>query len=74
MLAAMFERDAAREVGLLELYDDVVIASESYDGDPAPLRRCCDCQCREGRNSVVDSRARSDPNWRQRSVVIVASC
>jgi hypothetical protein len=39
VLAAMFERDAARELGLTELYDEIVIESESYDGDPAPLAR-----------------------------------
>jgi hypothetical protein len=40
VLAAMFERDAARALGLVEMYDEIVIASESYDGDPAPLWRC----------------------------------
>jgi hypothetical protein len=40
VLVAMFERDAARELGLVELYDEIVIESESYDGDPAPL--CCE--------------------------------
>jgi hypothetical protein len=39
VLAAMFERDAARELGLVELYDEIVIESERYDGDPAPLAR-----------------------------------
>jgi hypothetical protein len=39
VLAAMFERDAARELGLVELYDEIVIESERYDGDPPPLAR-----------------------------------
>jgi hypothetical protein len=39
VLAAMFERDAARAVGLVEMYDEIVMESESYDGDPAPLWR-----------------------------------
>jgi hypothetical protein len=38
VLVAMFERDAARELGLVELYDEIVIESESYDGDPTALR------------------------------------
>lgn len=37
VLAEMFERDAARALGLVELYDEIVMESESYDGDPAPL-------------------------------------
>jgi hypothetical protein len=39
VLAAMFERDAARALGLAELYDEMVTESESYDGDPAPVGR-----------------------------------
>lgn len=39
VLVGMFERDAARALGLVELYDEIVTESESYDGDPAPLRR-----------------------------------
>lgn len=38
VLASMCERHAAREIGLVELYDESVIASESYDDDPGPLR------------------------------------
>jgi hypothetical protein len=44
VLAAMFERDAAHELGLAELYDEIVIESESYDGDPRRSR---------GRNSYT---------------------
>jgi hypothetical protein len=39
VLAALFERDTARALGLVGLYDEVVIESESYDCDPAPLAR-----------------------------------
>lgn len=39
VLAAMHERGVGGQLGLAELYDEIVIESEQYDSDPAPLQR-----------------------------------